>query len=1451
MQRTPLDVPPAPQTEHNDLPAPPPYTSAEEVKEVCLEKVIGVSAESNAAFVVNPMTGCLAYPAGRTIVIYDPRSNRQVHFINTGTKTVSCLAWSSTGDLLAVGERGHQPQVHVYKCPVDAALLEASSEYRLISSLQYHKFGVAAVAFSPGRAGILVSVGFKHDQSIVMWDWNNGNNEPFAVGMLKKEVHSLCFVDGNDEAHQMEVCTASSGGRLEVWKLSTDENTQRQLKPYAVGLPTVLQKCDFVSVGVDTSSLYALTSTGILCSVNLKEMLVSKWVGLNTPSAFAVSIGSRFMAVACSSGVVRIFKPKTLEYVTTLPLPPAYGEVNKPHLPSKTVSEGTENNDKVYPHCVCVSVTPDSLKAFVMYADRSIVAWGLADTSAPIKLRSFLNHSSCIWDLVIPAATTSRLQQDLVTEALLSIGDERCTSLANERKKFSLLPDTAFVTCSADNTVRIWDINGMLNSSEALESTPPRGGSVKWFRTNSDYGRNLKHVIYFDMDGKPSKNDSGVRCIDVSPDGLHLASGDRHGNIRVHDVQTMKEITGMKRVHDAEVLSLTYSPVAPPLASIPSPRRRKMRIPSSDVTASLLASGGRDRMIHLFDVQNNYKKDVSLENHSASVMGVCFSLDGSRLFSCGGDRSIVISRVKKGADNSTDVCRDQSVTAQYGTIYDMSIHANNRWLVTAGQEKRVQVWSTFSGKKLRSWRPIDRPGALGSASKDIELNKLHLDATGTYAATCSFDKFIRIYDFLSGECVSRICGHGELITGVHFTADSKRLVSVSGDGCIFIWKLPEAMSAAMIDRRKEMLMKKVRDLNKALSEEEKSLPESAIPSVVIENKDYSGEVTPEDAEWLSESAKALNEIPPQQILDDDEEYVSKNQPSKGKENGLGGENLTPADTNAEEDYSLDDPDSTMQEIMDEAAAVAQAEANFEDSTAGEAESFSLGESLPAWAKTTSARTPVKGGEYDGETDEVSLAAAENTDFSIHNSGQSRWAATASKLELAAGDGSSVQILASRTTDALDGGNVLHPSGIVPSSNAADQLPQSPSRHAIAANLEDTDEMCIGGHDEGDQSQSLGDIEDDVNSQHDGQTEPEDNENLDIESITSELSKSIGELTSQQNKPVASEVGEVAGVAELLRSPSPPPPLIPAKTLAEERQLMKAKQRQQETHRAVDEMRKKLAEMGIVQTDGSGGATFQEKKVVATLATTRGRNLLREGRARRQISQREDSRTVGDDVPKPKSADVQQETGHAARNSEESRSTNVGQPVSIVTNIARLPAPSVGDDKSSPLPPPAPPETPSESALVQSVDMPQQSPVSPTRPRMSSSPTRAAAVASSLARPASAYRESIRALKASVEQTLSLFGELSTVHASISTQKSFKDVAREQEEIEQLMSDFRNSLSGIGSRVSDAVTVSQGRAQILGGKKENTADSVDPATLNLLGKYSDILVDLVKKKMQQE
>ena len=109
----------------------------------------------------------------------------------------------------------------------------------------------------------------------------------------------------------------------------------------------------------------------------------------------------------------------------------------------------------------------------------------------------------------------------------------------------------------------------------------------------------------------------------VSPDGKHLASGDRTGNIRVHDLTLADEVQCIE-AHDTEVLCLEFTD---PYAT----------------GVNFMASSSRDRLLHVFDRDQDYGLVQTLDDHSAAVTSVNFAKQDGQLLmmSCGVDKSIL------------------------------------------------------------------------------------------------------------------------------------------------------------------------------------------------------------------------------------------------------------------------------------------------------------------------------------------------------------------------------------------------------------------------------------------------------------------------------------------------------------------------------------------------------------------------------------------------------------------------------------------------------------------------------------------------------------------------------------------------------------------------------------------------------------------------------------------
>lgn len=60
--------------------------------------------------------------------------------------------------------------------------------------------------------------------------------------------------------------------------------------------------------------------------------------------------------------------------------------------------------------------------------------------------------------------------------------------------------------------------------------------------------------------------------------------------------------------------------------------------------------------------------------------------------------------------------------------------------------------------------------------------------------------------------MATMCGHSELATGLRFTNDCRRLISASGDGCIFVWRVPHDMVVTMHARLSQQAMRQGKQL---------------------------------------------------------------------------------------------------------------------------------------------------------------------------------------------------------------------------------------------------------------------------------------------------------------------------------------------------------------------------------------------------------------------------------------------------------------------------------------------------------------------------------------------------------------------------------------------------------------------------------------------------------------
>ncbi|KAL7334945.1 hypothetical protein PS15p_200496 [Mucor circinelloides] len=500
----------------------------------------------------------------------------------------------------------------------------------------------------------------------------------------------------------------------------------------------------------------------------------------------------------------RLFEPITLKYAGILP---------KPHPLGTDISLVTSPDmvrpadaSTCYPDAVAMVYDEKVQRVISVYSDRSLYVWDIRDLTKIGKYRSFIFHSDCVW------------------------GVEPCPTVERED---NAIPLNSFATFSGDGTIRIWNLDNPINSSSSSPLSPqhmnravmsPSSSTAVGAHRRNIYSRELVKMIYADPDAAEFSKvkgdiefvedqcpDFGIRSLKMSADGQMMASGDRNGNLRVHDMNSW-EMLAYHEAHDSEILSIDLT----------TPRNKD--------APSLIATASRDRLLHIFDIKSNFQLVQSLDDHSSSITAVRFSEDANRLISCGADKGIIFRHRTHPVTPFHDPSpRPYSTYHNYSgrsTVFDMALDVNGRYVATVTGERKLYVLSVESGKPFRICKP-ETSEEIGKASENSGGSLINIDLdpfSGTYAVTSGSDRCVRLFDLTNSTCIEKVCAHSELITAVKFVRtnteqDGLRVVSTCSDGTIFVWKVSQEIIAKMCARASER-DSKMRQQQKTTPEED-------------------------------------------------------------------------------------------------------------------------------------------------------------------------------------------------------------------------------------------------------------------------------------------------------------------------------------------------------------------------------------------------------------------------------------------------------------------------------------------------------------------------------------------------------------------------------------------------------------------------------------------------------
>ncbi|KIJ05963.1 hypothetical protein PAXINDRAFT_103567 [Paxillus involutus ATCC 200175] len=274
-------------------------------------------------------------------------------------------------------------------------------------------------------------------------------------------------------------------------------------------------------------------------------------------------------------------------------------------------------------------------------------------------------------------SNTSKKSVDLTPEPHLTISaheDSVCGMV--------YLPDGGrLVTCSDDETVRIWDMENGEQEGMAMEHGWGAAGWVQGLAVTRDGKRILSggpdNVLrVWDVETQQSiaewgGHEGGILCIVVSPDDQLVASGDRQGRIIIRETKEDGQTKHAIETVPGDVNSICFSP-----------------------DGTKLATAHDDNMIRVFDVENGDLILGPIEGHTDYVNSVVWSLDGNRFFTASDDDSI------RSWDSETGEVIGDPWTGHTHYVNTISLSPDGTKLASGSSDGTVRFWGTESGDPI-------------------------------------------------------------------------------------------------------------------------------------------------------------------------------------------------------------------------------------------------------------------------------------------------------------------------------------------------------------------------------------------------------------------------------------------------------------------------------------------------------------------------------------------------------------------------------------------------------------------------------------------------------------------------------------------------------------------------------------------------------------------------------
>lgn len=264
--------------------------------------------------------------------------------------------------------------------------------------------------------------------------------------------------------------------------------------------------------------------------------------------------------------------------------------------------------------------------------------------------------------------------------------------------------------------------------------------------------------------------EAAVQSVAISPDGRFLASG-AGDSARLWDVRKRKQIAVFKKRYTI-VGSVAFSPDGRVLASVDAgcirlwDTRRKKAVGLLGQEPPRRGTGFWDRMYSKWILRED---PIDWQPHVSIIQAIAFSPDGTLLASGGIDNTLRLWNVQKRQEIYT---QEQTKS---GNIFAVAFSPDGKTLASAGNYDEVHLWDVIKQELV------------ATLNAHHWIKTLAFSLEGRFLAAGVNDGKIHIWDMKTRTSVTVLDEFAMSVNSLIFSHDGKSLVAGSLDGTIQIW----------------------------------------------------------------------------------------------------------------------------------------------------------------------------------------------------------------------------------------------------------------------------------------------------------------------------------------------------------------------------------------------------------------------------------------------------------------------------------------------------------------------------------------------------------------------------------------------------------------------------------------------------------------------------------------